>query len=120
MGYIDDSGNIVVHKLQCPIAMRLKVNHGNRVLAARWNMQQHSVLFPVNISLQGIDRIGLLNEMTQIISQQHGINMHRLVVECKDGIFQCDIQLFVHDTGEAESLIKGLALLKDIKSIVRM
>ena len=120
MGYIDNGNRVVVHKLQCPIAMRLKANHGNRVLAAHWNMQQRTLLFPVNINLQGIDRMGLLNEMTQIISQQHSINMHKLVVECKDGIFQCDIQLFVHDTDEADDLIKGLAALKDIKSVVRL
>ena len=120
MGYIDDGGRIVIHKLQCPIAMRLKANHGNRVLAARWNMQQRNLLFPVSISLQGIDRLGLLNEMTQIISQQHSINMHKLVVEAGDGIFTCDIQLFVHDTSEINDLIRGLADLKDIKSVVRM
>ena len=120
MGYIDDGGRIVIHKLQCPIAMRLKANHGNRVLAARWNMQQRNLLFPVNINLQGIDRLGLLNEMTQIISQQHSINMHKLVVEAGDGIFNCDIQLFVHDTSEINDLIRGLADLKDIKSVVRM
>ncbi|MBR3444207.1 MAG: bifunctional (p)ppGpp synthetase/guanosine-3',5'-bis(diphosphate) 3'-pyrophosphohydrolase [Bacteroidaceae bacterium] len=120
MGYIDDGGQIVVHKLQCPIAMRLKANHGNRVLAARWNMQQRSLLFPVNINLQGIDRIGLLNEMTQIISQQHSINMHRLLVEAGDGIFTCDIQLFVHDTSEVDDLIQGLSSIKDIKSVARI
>lgn len=120
MGYIDDSGNIVIHKLQCPIAMRLKANHGNRVLSARWNMKHRTLLFPVSISMQGIDRIGLLNEMTQIISQQHSINMHRLLVEAGDGIFTCDIQLFVHDTSEVDDLIQGLSSIKDIKSVARI
>ncbi len=119
MGFIDDQNHIMIHKLQCPVAARLKANRGNRVLAAEWDMSQN-MLFPADISMRGIDRLGLLNEITQIISQQMNVNMHKLTVECNDGIFTCQIQLFVHDTTEVDELITKLKDIPDLETISRV
>jgi GTP pyrophosphokinase len=119
MGYIDDQNHIVIHKLQCSVAARLKANHGNRVLAAEWNMNRE-MLFPVEIKIQGLDKLGLLNQMTQIISQQLNVNMHKLIVECNDGIVDCFISLFVYDTSQVDALISGLKQIQGINSVVRV
>ena len=119
MGFIDDQNHLMIHKLQCPVAARLKANRGNRVLAAEWDMSQN-MLFPADISIRGIDRLGMLNEITQVISQQMNVNMHKLVVECNDGIFTCTIQLFVHDTTEVDELIAKLKELQDLETITRI
>lgn len=121
MGYIDDNETIVIHKLNCPVAERLKANHGNRILAAQWvDEPTRTLLFPGNIHIEGIDRIGLLNQVTQVISRQLNVNMHRLEVNCDDGIFICDIQLYVHDTDELEQIIKALQTIDALKQVARV
>lgn len=119
MGYIDNDKHIVIHKLQCPTAEKLKANHGNRVLATKWEMSRQA-LFPVSIYVKGFDKLGLLYEMTQVISQLHGINIHKLVVECDDGIFECTIQMYVHDTKEVEETLASLRNIPDVKEASRI
>ena len=119
MGYIDDERHIVIHKLQCPHAEKLKANHGNRVLAAKWEMGRMS-LFPVSIHVKGFDKLGLLHEMTQVISQLHGVNIRKLEVECDDGIFECTVQMYVHDTKEVDDIIEGLREIQDVKEASRI
>ena len=78
------------------------------------------MLFPVTIFMRAIDHIGLLNEITQVISQQMNVNMHKLTVEVNEGIFECNIMLFVHNTNEADELIKKLQDLKSLDSVTRV
>ena len=129
MGYIDDQGHIIIHKLQCPVAQRLKANHGNRVVAAQWvddiatrqsTQEGGSLLFPINIQMKGVDKLGLLNQITEVISAQLNVNMHKLVVECNDGIFDCTIQLFVHNISEANNIIRRIQGIKDLDSVTRI
>ncbi len=120
MGYIEADNHITIHQLQCPVATRLKANHGNRVLAARWNLPKKTVLFPVTIYMQGIDRLGLLNQITQVISTQLNVNMHKLTIQVNEGIFEGEIQLFVHDTSEADTLIQQLQHIPDLSSVARL
>ncbi|MBQ3926356.1 MAG: bifunctional (p)ppGpp synthetase/guanosine-3',5'-bis(diphosphate) 3'-pyrophosphohydrolase [Bacteroidaceae bacterium] len=119
MGYIDDDKHIVVHKLQCPNAEKLKANRGNRVLAAEWEMG-HVILFPVSIYVKGFDKLGLLHKMTQVISQLHGVNIRKLEVESDNGIFECTVQIFVHDTKDADAIITSLREIQDIKEVARI
>lgn len=119
MGYIDDDKHIVVHKLQCPTAEKLKANHGNRVLGAQWEMSRQT-LFPVSVYVKGFDKLGLLHEMTQVISQLHGINIRKLEVECDDGIFECNIQMYVHDTKDVDEIVASLRDIQDVKEVSRV
>ena len=78
------------------------------------------MLFPVTIFMRALDHMGLLNEITQVISQEMSVNMHKLTVEVKDGIFECTVQLFVHNTNEADDLLKHLQALKSLDSVSRI
>ena len=120
MGYIDDEKHIVIHKLQCPMAEKLKANHGNRVLGATWNMTGNQTLFPASIHVRGFDKLGLLHKMTQVISQLHSINIRKLEVECDDGIFECTIQMFVHDVREVDETVASLREIQDVKEVSRI
>ena len=119
MGYIDNSGHIAIHKLQCPIAVKIKANHGNRVLGARWEMHR-TLLFPVTISVKGFDKLGLLHKMTEVISLLHEINIRKLEVECNSGIFECTIQMFIHDTKEVDEILSSLRDIQDVKETSRI
>ena len=121
LGFIDDKNAIVIHKVSCAVATRLKANHGNRILACAWSETPHrTLLFPVSIYMEGLDRLGLLNEVTSVISNELNVNMHKLNVECQENLFKCKIQLFIHDVAEIQQVLKSLRKVKDIKSVARV
>ena len=62
----------------------------------------------------------MLNELTVVISTQLNVNMHKLTVECNDGIFECNIQLFAHDTSEVDTLISELKKVPDVNQVIRI
>lgn len=119
MGYIDDDNKIVIHKLQCSAAERLKANHGNRVLAAKWEMNR-VLLFPANIYIKGIDRLGLLNQITQVISHLLNVNIRKLEIESNEGLFEGKIQVYVHDTTDVQKIMDNLKSITDIKVVARV
>ena len=116
LGYIDDNNRIVIHKRQCPIATQLKTSFGNRLLAVEWDTGK-ALDFPVNIYVKGIDGIGVLNKVTQIISQQLNVNIRKLNIESTDGIFEGRIQLFVHDVDDVNAICKNLKSVRNIKRV---
>lgn len=119
MAFIDDNNHIIVHKLQCVTAARLKANHGNRVLAAEWKTKR-ILLFPANIYLKGLDKIGLLNQITEVISRLFNVNIHKLEIESNEGIFEGKIKVYVHDTKDIQNIIDNLKKIQDIKVVTRI
>jgi len=119
LGYIDDNNRIIIHKRQCPIATQLKTSFGNRLLAVQWETGK-ALNFPVNVYMKGIDGIGVLNQVTGIISQQLNVNIHKLNIESNDGIFEGRIQLFVHDVDDVNTICENLKKLDHIKKVTRI
>jgi len=119
MGYVEDNGTITIHKVQCEDAQHLKATYGNRILGARWDMG-HYMLFQADIRVKGLDKVGLLNQMTQVISQLHEVNIRRLSVETDQGIFDCHIQLYVHNTRELKDIIQSLRKIPDVDDVMRI
>lgn len=119
MGFIEDDGSITIHKVECMKAERLKASYGKRILAAKWGMHR-ILLFPVNIYIQGLDRMGLLNQITQVISQLLNVNIRKFEIEANEGVFEGRIQLFVHDTTDVSAIMDNLKKIQDIKQVVRI
>ena len=119
LGYIDDNNRIVIHKRQCPIAAQLKTSFGNRLLAVEWETGK-ALNFPVNVYIKGIDGIGVLNQVTQVISQQLNVNIHKLNIESNDGIFEGRIQLYVHDVDDVNTICTNLKKIDHIKKVTRV
>ena len=119
LGYIDDNNRIVIHKRQCPIAAQLKTSFGNRLLAVEWETGK-ALNFPVNVYIKGIDGIGVLNQATQVISQQLNVNIHKLNIESNDGIFEGRIQLYVHDVDDVNTICTNLKKIDHIKKVTRI
>ena len=76
--------------------------------------------FPVNLYIKGIDHIGLLNKVTEIISQQLNVNIHKLTIETNDGIFEGRIQLFVHDVDDVRTISTNLRKISEVKTVTRI
>ena len=119
LGYMDENDRIIIHKRQCPIAARLKSSYGNRILATEWDTHKE-LSFLVNIYIKGIDAMGLLNEVTQVISRQLNVNIRKLSIETTDGIFEGNIQLYVHDVDDVKTICNNLKQIQNIKQVTRV
>lgn len=119
LGYIDNDNRIIIHKRQCPLATKLKSSYGNRLLAVQWETGK-TLYFPVNIYIKGIDHIGLLNKVTQVISQQLNVNIRKLHIESNDGIFEGRFQLNVHDVEDVRIINANLRKIDEIKTVTRI
>ena len=119
LGYIDENDRVIIHKRQCPVAAKLKSSYGNRIIATAWDT--HKVLsFLVYIYIKGIDSMGLLNEITQVISRQLNVNIRKLDIETNDGIFEGKVQLYVHDVDDVKAICDNLRKIQNIKSVTRV
>lgn len=119
LGYMDENDRIIIHKRQCPVAARLKSSYGNRILATEWDTHKE-LSFLVNIYIKGIDAMGLLNEVTQVISRQLNVNIRKLSIETTDGIFEGNIQLYVHDGDDVKTICNNLKQIQNIKQVTRV
>ncbi|EKU88647.1 RelA/SpoT family protein [Bacteroides oleiciplenus YIT 12058] len=119
LGYIDENDRIIIHKRQCPVAARLKSSYGNRILATEWDTHKE-LSFLVNIYIKGIDAMGLLNEVTQVISRQLNVNIRKLAIETTDGIFEGNLQLYVHDVDDVKTICNNLKQIQNIKQVTRV
>lgn len=116
LGFIDNKKQIEIHKRACPVAIKLKASYGNRILDAKWDMNR-KLFFDATIQLQGIDRIGLLNEVTQVISQQMNVNIHKVSITCDEGIFIGTLELKVHDRSDVGVITENLKKVNDLKEV---
>lgn len=119
LGFINDDGNVIVHKRSCPIAMRLKSSFGERILNTVWSSHQ-SASYEAMIEVKGINAIGVLNEITKIISNEFNVDISRLLIEAKDGVFAGRIKLKVHDVEDIQKLCVRLSEIDNIKSVSRV
>ncbi|MCX6260971.1 MAG: RelA/SpoT family protein [Bacteroidia bacterium] len=119
IGYRSPEGSIVIHKPKCPVAIRIMSNEGNRIIAVRWAIHK-LVSFLARISMTGVDRIGLVNDLTNIISAELKVNMTNINISVKDGIFEGTIDLYVHHTQDLNNLILKISNVRGIESIKRV
>ena len=119
LGYVDENDRIIIHKRQCPVAAKLKSSYANRILATEWDTHKE-LSFLVYIYIKGIDSMGLLNEVTQVISRQLNVNIRKLTIETEDGIFEGKIQLWVHDVDDVKTICNNLKKIQNIKQVSRV
>ena len=116
LGYINNKNQVEIHKRACPVAAKLKSGFGNRILDIKWDM--HKILyFNATIRISGIDRLGMLNEITQVISSQMNVNIHKLTITSEEGIFDGSIELRVHDRDNVRAIMHNLKAIPDLKEI---
>jgi GTP diphosphokinase / guanosine-3',5'-bis(diphosphate) 3'-diphosphatase len=119
MGYITNNNHVIIHKKKCSKAIEIMANYGDRIVTAEWT--KHKMMASLaRIELKGIDRMGLVNNVTKIISEQLAVNMRAVSFESNDGIFFGTIDLYVHDTDDLNNLIQNLKKIKGVDSVVRI
>ena len=116
LGFIDSKKQIEIHKRNCPVAAKLKTSFGNRILDAKWSMGR-TLFFDATIEITGIDRIGLLNEVTQVISREMNVNIHRVFINCDDDIFSGKFELRVHDREDIKVIVDNLKKIEGLQEV---
>ena len=117
IGFSMNDNLVIVHKKSCPVAESLASKYGNRMVVPQWGAVQQE--YPIRISLKGIDRLGLLSEISSFISQTLGINMRKLQLSTEDGLFEGFIELLVRDKKNLERMVEGLSRIDGIQDVVR-
>ena len=119
LGYIDNKKRIEIHKRDCPVANRLKASFGNRILDAKWNMHKR-MFFDATVEIHGIDRKGMLLDVSKVITDQFDINIHKVTISSDHGIFDGTIELRVHDRDEVKVIVESLRKVEDLKEVQRI
>lgn len=119
VGIIQEDGSVEIHKKSCEVANSIASKHGNNLVSARWS-KHFMMSYLARISINGIDRVGIMNEITKEISQVLNINMRKLTVESHDEIFEGSIELYVHNTDDLNRLIRSLSTIKGVENVKRV
>ena len=120
VGIKSPDGKITVHKKSCPVAEEIAATHGDWVVVPKWLEAAEAQAFLVRISLKGLDRVGLLNEISRFLSLVMGANMRRLNLSADDGIFSGYIDLYVNSKDVLEKILKKLTTIEGIESVSRI
>ncbi len=117
-GFVTVGEGIKIHRTNCPNAPELFANHGHRVIKAKWTSQQQ-VAFLTGLKIVGTDRVGLINDVSKIISEELKVNMSSISFNTDLGIFRGEIMLYVNDTRHLEVLISKLEKVEGVVSVAR-
>ncbi|MGI9543704.1 MAG: ACT domain-containing protein, partial [Cyclobacteriaceae bacterium] len=118
-GFVTVNEGIKIHRNSCPNAAELMSNYGYRVVKANWSSKKEKA-FLTQLKITGTDRVGLINDVTSIISGKLKVNMRAMTIETDEGIFDGKITLYVQDTGHLESMIQKLKKIKGVVKVIRI
>ena len=117
-GFITINDGIKIHRTTCPNAARLLANYEYRVVKAKWTSQKE-LAFLTGLRITGIDDVGLINQITTVISNDFKVNMRSITVDSNEGIFEGSIMVYVNDTQHLENLIRKLKQVRGVTSVTR-
>lgn len=117
-GFVSTGKGLIIHRTNCSNASRLLANFGHRIVKTKW-AKNKEISFLTGIKIVGVDDVGVINKITQLISGEMRINISALTIEASEGIFQGNIKIFVHDKDELDILVTRLLSLPGIEKVER-
>lgn len=118
-GFITVNGGIKIHRCDCPNAPQLHSRFGYRIVKARWAGKSKGQQYPITLTIVGHDDIGIVNNITSIISKESSIQLRSISISSNDGLFSGTLTVMVDDTSKLEALIRKLRTVKGVKQIKR-
>lgn len=119
LGFIDIRNEIEIHQRACPTAARLKSSYGNRILDAKWEMGR-SIFFDATISMTGFDRMGMMHDITAVLTEQMGVNIRKVVFSTDNGVFEGTLELKVHDRKDVATIVGALKKVKGVSKVIQI
>ena len=117
-GFVTTGKGLIIHRTNCPNATRLLSSHGHRVVKTKW-VKNKEISFLTGLKITGLDDVGVIHKITNLISGDLKVNINAITVEAKEGIFEGNIRLFVHDKDELDLLLNKLRALQGIQTVQR-
>ncbi|MFZ2783318.1 MAG: RelA/SpoT family protein [Sediminibacterium sp.] len=117
-GFVSTGKGLIIHRTNCPNATQLLANYGHRVVKTKW-AKNKEISFLTGLKIVGLDDVGVINKITNVISGDLRINIAGLSIDSKEGLFQGTIKVFVHDKEELEELVSRLKSLNGIQTVDR-
>jgi GTP diphosphokinase / guanosine-3',5'-bis(diphosphate) 3'-diphosphatase len=118
-GFITVGEGIKIHRVNCPNAIKLLSNYAYRVVKAKW-VNDQLISFLAGIKLTGTDELGIVNNITEIISNENNVNMRSINFDTDDGMFEGTVMVYVHDTKHLNHLIENLKKVKGVNRVERI
>lgn len=118
-GFVTVSGGIKIHRSDCPNASQLRERFGYRIVKARWAGKSQGTQYPITLRIIGHDDIGIVTNITSVISKENDITLRSIGISSNDGLFSGTLTIMVGDTGRLETLIKKLRTVKGVKQVSR-
>ena len=107
-----------IHRSDCPKAIQLSARHGNNIVKAKWQPKSE-IAFLAELKVTALDTVGLLNRMTNLLSNEMKLNLHSLQMEAKKDLVEATLSLYVHNTNELNDIISKLYHMKDVQKVIR-
>ena len=117
-GFVTTGKGLTIHRTSCPNASKLLASYGHRVVKTKW-AKNKEISFLTGIKIVGLDDVGVVSMITNLISGELKINIAALTIEAKEGLFMGNIRLYVHDKEELEQLVQALLGLPGVESVER-
>ena len=117
-GFVTVSEGIKIHRTNCPNAAQLMANYGYRIVKAKWNSQKE-LTFLTGLHIIGIDDVGLINNITKVISNDFKVNMRSITVDTDNGIFDGSIMIYVNDKEHLDKLIENILEVRGVTGVTR-
>ena len=117
-GFVTTGKGLTIHRNNCPNAAKLMANFGHRVVKTKW-AKNKEISFLTGLKIVGLDDVGVVNKITSLISGELKINISALTIEAKEGVFEGNIKLYVHDKEELDELVLKLKELRGIEKVDR-
>ena len=117
-GFVSTGKGLIIHRTSCPNAAQLLANYGHRVVKTKW-AKNKEISFLTGLKIVGLDDVGVINKITNVISGDLRINIAGLIIESGEGLFEGTIKVFVHDKEELEELVTRLKSLNGIQTVDR-
>jgi GTP pyrophosphokinase len=118
-GFVSVGGGIKIHRADCPNAPQMIARFGYRIVKARWSGKAEGSQYPITLHIVGHDDIGIVTNITSLISKESKISLRSISVDSNAGLFQGNLTIRVNDTKDLESIIKKIKQVKGVKNVSR-
>ncbi|TKK70903.1 bifunctional (p)ppGpp synthetase/guanosine-3',5'-bis(diphosphate) 3'-pyrophosphohydrolase [Ilyomonas limi] len=117
-GFVSTGKGLIIHRTNCPNAAQMMANYGHRIVKTKW-AKNKEISFLTGLKIVGLDDVGVINKITNVISGDMKINIAALTIESGEGLFEGTVKVFVHDKEELEELVDRLKRLNGIQNVER-
>jgi GTP pyrophosphokinase len=118
-GFVSVMGGIKIHKMDCPNAPQMIARFGYRIVKARWSGKSIGSQYPITLRIVGLDDIGIVTNISSLISKEKNITLRSISIDSNAGLFQGNLTIMVNDTNDLDLIVKKIKVVKGVKSVTR-